>query len=144
MELVTVENMNGHTMAMPGGHEDVLTIREVAGELGLTQRAIRFYEEKKLVSPQRNGSTRLYRRKDRARLQLIKRGSEIGLSLGEIREILDLYDPARGCREQYQRALQLFERRIAVLRERREELERQEEKLLSSCERFSSYISAAE
>lgn len=143
MELVQVANESDRKAVPSDEFDRVFTIREVSEELGLTQRAIRFYEEKKLVSPERKGSTRLYSRRDRARLQLVMRGCDIGLSLGEIKEILDLYDPTQGCRDQYQRALQLFERRIALLQEKREEIERQEAALRTSCQQFSSIIAMA-
>jgi DNA-binding transcriptional MerR regulator len=66
-------------------------IQAVATELGLSQRAIRFYEDKGLLEPQRVGSMRVYTRREIARLQLILRGKRLGFSLREIKEFLDLY-----------------------------------------------------
>lgn len=67
------------------------TVTELAEELGTTPRAIRFYETKGLLSPQRAGSTRVYTHKDRARLLLILRGKRLGFTLADIKEYLDLY-----------------------------------------------------
>lgn len=68
------------------------TVTELAAELGMTARAIRFYEDKGLITPQRAGTTRVYSSRDRARMILILRGKRLGFSLGTIREYLDLYD----------------------------------------------------
>lgn len=68
------------------------TISELAEELDATPRAIRFYEDKGLISPQRAGTTRVYTHRDRGRLILILRGKRLGFSLREIREWLTLYD----------------------------------------------------
>lgn len=68
------------------------SIGELAAEFGISTRAIRFYEFKRLIAPERVGSNRIYRRRDRARLILILRGKRLGFSLEEIGEYLDLYD----------------------------------------------------
>jgi DNA-binding transcriptional MerR regulator len=68
------------------------TVTELAKELGMTARAIRFYEDKGLITPQRAGTTRVYSARDRARMILILRGKRLGFSLSTIREYLDLYD----------------------------------------------------
>ncbi len=68
------------------------TVTELAEQLGVTPRALRFYEDKGLVLPQRAGTTRVYTHRDRGRLALILRGKRLGFSLREIREWLDLYD----------------------------------------------------
>src|ERR1700761_6200507 len=68
------------------------TVTELAKELGMTARAVRFYEDKGLIAPQRAGTTRVYSARDRARMILILRGKRLGFSLSEIREYLDLYD----------------------------------------------------
>ncbi len=68
------------------------TVTELAAELGMTARAIRFYEDKGLITPQRAGTTRVYSSRDRARMILILRGKRLGFSLSTIREYLDLYD----------------------------------------------------
>jgi DNA-binding transcriptional MerR regulator len=68
------------------------TVTELAKELGMTARAIRFYEDKGLITPQRAGTTRVYSARDRARVILILRGKRLGFSLNAIKEYLDLYD----------------------------------------------------
>jgi DNA-binding transcriptional MerR regulator len=68
------------------------TVTELANELGMTARAVRFYEDKGLITPQRAGTTRVYSVRDRARMILILRGKRLGFALSEIREYLDLYD----------------------------------------------------
>ena len=68
------------------------TIGELAQEFDVTTRAIRFYEDQGLLSPARNGQARVYSARDRVRLKLVLRGKRLGFSLGEIGEMLDLYD----------------------------------------------------
>jgi len=70
------------------------TVRELADELGVTTRTLRFYEAEGLVSPQRAGTSRVYTQRDRARLRLILRGRRFGMSVAECREIVDMYDGA--------------------------------------------------
>ncbi len=72
--------------------ERLYTVTELASELGMTARAIRFYEDKGLITPQRAGTTRVYSVRDRARMILILRGKRLGFSLSTIKEYLDLYD----------------------------------------------------
>lgn len=73
-----------------------ITTADLAREFGLTTRAIRHYEAVGLITPARRGRTRLFSQRDRVRLGLIARGRRLGLSLEEIREIIDLYDAERG------------------------------------------------
>lgn len=68
------------------------TVTELAKELGMTARAIRFYEDKGLITPPRAGTTRVYSARDRARMILIQRGKRLGFSLSTVKEYLDLYD----------------------------------------------------
>lgn len=68
------------------------TIRQLTKEFDVTARTLRFYEDEGLIAPERRGQTRIYGGRDRARIILILRGRRVGFSLGEIREILDLYD----------------------------------------------------
>ncbi len=70
----------------------LFSVSQLARQLGVTTRTIRFYEDKHLISPQRAGTTRVYTHRDRARLMLILRGKRLGFSLREIKEFLDLYD----------------------------------------------------
>ena len=80
-------------------------IGELAREFGVTTRTIRHYEEIGLLEPMRRGQARIYSPADRTRLKLILRGKRLGFSLDESRAIVDLYDPARGNKEQLQALL---------------------------------------
>lgn len=95
-------------------------ISELAQEFGITARAIRFYEDKGLMTPLRDGQRRVYSGRDRIRLMLILRGKRLGFSLREIQDILDLYHAERGEVGQ----LRYF---IAKMQERRDSLMRQRE-----------------
>ena len=72
------------------------TIAELAAELGVTLRTLRHYEELGLLSPERQGSTRIYHQRDRIRVELILRGKRLGFSLGEIATIVNMYDQPPG------------------------------------------------
>jgi DNA-binding transcriptional MerR regulator len=96
------------------------TITDLAREFDLTTRAIRFYEDQKLIAPARRGQARIYGPRDRTRLKLILRGKRLGFSLGEVAEIIDLYEAEPGEVGQ----LAFFLGKIA---ERRRQLEQQRE-----------------
>jgi len=104
-------------------HKTVFTIGELAREFGITLRAIRFYEDKDLLNPRRQGMTRLYSRRDRARLKLILLGKRVGFSLVEIGEMLDLYDLKDGQATQLKVALTKFDEQIAFLDAQRTEID---------------------
>ena len=72
------------------------SISELARELDITTRAIRFYEEQQMLSPERRGQERIYTAKDKVTLKLILRGKRIGFSLAECKELNELYDPGHG------------------------------------------------
>ena len=79
--------------AIKGVPEDELKgIQEVARELGVTHRTLRFYVDKGLIAPQRIGTTRVYSKREMGRMRLILRGKRLGFSIREIGEFLDLYD----------------------------------------------------
>ncbi|MFC6236853.1 MerR family transcriptional regulator [Longivirga aurantiaca] len=102
------------------------TVGELAADLGVTTRTLRFYEEAGIVTPARtgSGSARAYGARDRARLVLALRGKRFGMSLAEIREIVDMYDAEPGESGQIRRLLDSLERVRADLAARREELDR--------------------
>jgi DNA-binding transcriptional MerR regulator len=97
------------------------TISELAREFTVTPRALRFYEDKGLLTPRREGLNRVYSHRDRARLLLILRGKRVGLSLLEIKEILDLYKVDQ--RAQAQMALHKYRDRIAAFEAQREDID---------------------
>jgi DNA-binding transcriptional MerR regulator len=108
---------------MPQVTKELLTVNEIAAELGVTPRALRFYEAKGLVLPLRAGNTRVYTRRDRGRLMLILRGKRLGFSLAEIKEYLDLYDVDRGNVRQLRLLLRKVRERRGLLEEQRRALE---------------------
>ena len=97
----------------------LLTVTELADQLGVTARAIRFYEDKGLISPQRAGATRVYSRRETARMQLILRGKRLGFSLREIKQFLDLYDVDPTHSEQLRQLLGHVRHRIGELEKTR-------------------------
>lgn len=99
------------------------SVNQLADELGITARAIRFYEESGLITPRRVGPNRVLDRRDRGRLMLILRGKRLGFSLGEIREYLNLYEADRSQSMQVQRLLDLTRQRITELEKQRHDLE---------------------
>lgn len=91
------------------------SIRQLCLEFKCTPRALRFYEDKGLLSPARDGMNRVYSYKDRARLVLILRGKRVGLALSEIGEILDLYEADESGAQQAAKSLRKFRERIVAL-----------------------------
>ena len=99
------------------------TIRQLAREFAVTPRTLRFYEDKDLLHPARQGQSRIYSYRDRARLQLILRGRRLGFSLVEIKEMLDLYNLGDGGVEQLKMTLRKAKERIAALELQRVDIE---------------------
>lgn len=101
------------------------TVGELADDLGVTTRTLRFYEAEGLVSPERAGANRVYSQRDRARLRLILRGRRFGMTLGECREIVDMYDGAESSEQrQLQTLLARLDEIASDLRARRADLSR--------------------
>jgi len=94
------------------------SISDLSRELDITTRAIRFYEEQGLLSPERRGLERIYTARDKVSLKLILRGKRIGFSLAECRELIELYDPTSG-------NLKQLNSMLAKIAERRAQLEQQ-------------------
>ncbi len=103
--------------------QDQMTIREMCDAFDVTPRTLRFYEAKELLNPIRQGTRRLYTRRDRARLKLILRGTRFGFSLEDIRQTLDLYDRDGGNSTQLLRTWQLAQDRLAAMEAQRAELD---------------------
>lgn len=99
--------------------DDLLRIGEIARSYGITLRALRFYEDKGLLHPHRDGTTRLYSRRDIARLRLILLGRKVGFSLREVKQMMDLYDPAGTNTKQLKVALDKAERQLVRLEKQR-------------------------
>jgi DNA-binding transcriptional MerR regulator len=114
-------------MFKPSGVEEdaapLYSVSQLAKQLGVTARTIRFYEDKSLITPQRAGTTRVYGYRDRARLILILRGKRLGFSLREIKEFLDLYDADPQHYVQLRQLLVAVRKRVAKLQEQRTALQ---------------------
>jgi len=99
------------------------TISELARDFDVTTRTIRFYEDQGLLSPQREGTNRVFSQRDRVRLKLALRGKRLGFSLAEIRELFKLYDISRDESKQLEEFLARLERRRAHLEQQREDID---------------------
>ncbi len=102
---------------------DLFSVTQLARDLGLSARTVRFYEDKGLIAPRRAGNNRVYTSRDRARMILILRGKRLGFSLREIKEYLDLYDLDPSRAKQVRLLLKAVRSRIALLEEQRVALE---------------------
>ena len=110
--------------AMPSRADSInYSISDLAKEFALTTRAIRFYEDEGLLAPRRSGQRRIYSERERVRIKLILRGKRLGLSLSEIRELLDLYQATRSERPQLVKFLQVLAQRRASLAQQQEDIE---------------------
>lgn len=99
------------------------SIGEMCDSFGVTARALRFYEDEKLIAPERRGTARLYTDRDRARLTWILRGKRVGFSLSEIREMLDLYDLGDQRRTQRLVTIEKCKERIAALKRQKADID---------------------
>ena len=115
---------------------NTLTISELAREFDLTTRAIRFYEDCGLLSPKRQGRQRIYTQRDRTRLKLTLRGKRLGLTLAQVKELVDMYESPRDTLPQLRRFL-------LVLAVHREQLERQMADLRVTLDEVCSHESDA-
>jgi len=100
---------------------DLFAIADLAREFGISTRTIRFYESRGLLAPERVGATRIFRRRDRARLILILRGKRLGFSLRDISDYLSLYDADRT--QQVHLLAEKVDDRLALLERQRLDLE---------------------
>ncbi len=101
------------------------SISELAREFDVTPRAIRFYEDQGLLAPRRDGQRRIYTPRDRTRLKLTLRGKRLGLTLAEIRELIDMYEPGRDERPQLARFREVLEVHRKSLLQQRADIEAQ-------------------
>ena len=107
------------------------SISELASEFDVTPRAIRFYEDHGLLAPKRAGQRRIYSPRDRTRLKLTLRGKRLGLTLSEIRELIDMYEPGRDARPQLERFLAVLESHKDGLLQQRSDIEAQLSEILA-------------
>lgn len=110
------------------------TIGDLSREFGVSLRTLRFYEDKELLNPKRQGLSRIYTRRDRARLKLVLMGKKVGFSLTEIKNMLDLYDLKDGQVTQLKVALTRFSDQIELLRRQKHDIEQAIDELTRTME----------
>lgn len=126
----------------PHRPERSYSIRELCREFGATPRALRFYEDKGLLNPARQGLNRVYGNRDHARLALIMQGKRLGFSLAALREMLDLYDEKDGGAAQMAASLGKFRERITTLRTQRDDIDRAVASLEEGAARLESRLAS--
>lgn len=101
----------------------IFAISDLAREFGITPRTIRFWEDQGILSPQREGSKRVFTRRDRARLKMALRGKRLGLSLAEIKDLIGMYNSTEDETPQLLECLRVMSKRREALEQQREDIE---------------------
>ena len=129
--MAEVPEADANTPAARAADGRVQGIQDVAQELGVTLRTLRFYENEGLIEPQRIGNRRIYSRREVGRIQLILRGKRLGFSIREIKQCLDLYDADPEHQEQMERLAERVRERLLDLKKQRDALDLTIEELTS-------------
>src|SRR3954462_9622264 len=116
------------------------SISELSREFDVTPRAIRFYEDQGLLSPRRDGQRRIYTPRDRTRLKLTLRGKRLGLTLAEIRELINMYEPGRDDRRQLARFQEVLDAHRKGLLQQRTDIEAQLTEIQTFAKRVSQQL----
>jgi len=122
MKMVKAAEVAANTNEM-ADEQELIRIGEMARRHDVTLRTLRFYEDKGLLHPTREGSTRLYSRRDNARLKLILLGRKVGFSLREVKQMIDLYDPTGSNTKQLRLTLDKSERQLGRLEKQRQSID---------------------
>lgn len=124
MPLADIAPYDGAHIDRPDAlQREQFTISELTAEFGVTARALRFYEEEGMIAPQRQGLSRIYSKRDRARLAWIVRAKNVGFSLTEIKELIDLYDLGDGRVTQKQRTIERCREQVGKLTRQRDDID---------------------
>ena len=118
-----MQNMVQNMVKDHNDAEELDRIGELADEFNVTLRTLRFYEDKGLIHPKRVGTSRFYGRREKARLRLILLGRDVGFSLEDIREMLNLYEPKSGNKAQLNIALEKGLKQLERLDEQRKSVD---------------------
>ena len=120
--------------------KDRYSITDLAEQFQVTSRTIRFYEDKGLITPSREGLTRIYSRSDRARLKLILRGRRLGFSLQDIKKMIDLYDPTAESTEQLNYTLNKCKEQLDKLMDQQKDINEAITELEDSISDLEDYL----